>query len=228
MSGRPLTEILKTLQTQLHHVTMLEADPSDGHPSIQLRGEVSAFQQALHAASASLVFTQQLELTEDDFTLRLDGDDEDNVTQAIPLLERTAMQSFRAYVQEPWLLRAYFLHAGFRIEMVWTAPWWEAFTAALHAAQAEHIEIMERRSAELRAQSEETTRRMVEVLRARLPTDAAFIALACEARPRITAMRLRATDILEEELNFGYISGLEDVVLRELATQVRDTHRKRR
>lgn len=52
--------------------------------------------------------------------------------------------------------------------------------------------------------------------------------LACEARPRMTAMRHRAMEILQEELGLGYISASEDPALREIAARLRETHRKRR
>lgn len=227
MKACELQDVLTDLQARLPGATWVEAEVPLDDRGVEVQGGLEAFTRAAAAVGATLLFYELSALTEADFA---HGERDDDAGRWVdtPLGDLAAMQPFKAYLGQPRLLRVLFLHGGHRIEWRQEAPWMPEFDAALEVALTQHEQQQERRLAEWQAQEQVESARRAQVLREVLPNDPAFIALACEARPRITAMRERSDEVLEERLGSGSTGRNEDRVLRELAQQLREQHRKRR
>jgi len=192
--------------------------------TLEMQGTLEQFIQAAVSAGTGLAFFERSLLTPAEFSIE---EEEEERWVRMPLIEFPAMEPFRDRLGQPWLLRLFFLHGGHRIEWHLRPPWWPAFEAALKSAEGQQQIAHERAATQRHAESQREAKQQLAVLQEALPQDAAFIALACEPRPRITALRRRADEVLEERLGGGSVDGSQSSFLSELAQQLRQQHRRK-
>ena len=220
-----ISEKLSETKGALPGAIWIEVDSSEAVAHFVLKNGFEDFKFVFEKSEKRLIFWEMPSLIEEDFD-HVAEDDGRWITTS--LLEMPAVQQFRKCLGELKLLRVYFLLEGHCIEWKTHSSWWSAFEKALNVALSEYKNAEDHEAVARRTRYKAETDKNIEVLRTVLPTDQEFISLACERRPRITAMRRRADEILETHRGGGSVSGLEDRVLREIAQTLREMHRSRR
>jgi hypothetical protein len=210
------------LRYGLPDVLFLEGTRSEGLGSVTLTGGPDEFMGLVTRLQAPVVFLERFAFQEDHFSSYHPEEiwSSEDLGSA-DLLDARALQAFRARLGEELLVVLSVPYAGLLLGLELTAPWWEAFmearSQAIDQRQGEVAAQAQSRQLERQAQRE----REVTLLRALLPDDAKFRTLACEAKPRITALRRRAESVLRSQVPEAAIHVGHDEAVREIAAAIK-------
>jgi hypothetical protein len=216
-------DLMNQLHTLSPEALFAETASTSGENVVEFVGSLESFALVFNAAGNPLLFHRAVLLSEEDFSL---GEEENGHWVFHSLFELPTMQPFHARLGEPYRLWVFFLHESYRIELKVDAAWWPEFEAALEVAGEDRLN-REDAAADARVMVFKTAAaERLTVLERELPNDVAFIALACEPRPRVTALRERAGEVLKKHLGSGMFIGSEDPRMREIAAELREKHRR--
>lgn len=187
-------------------VPLIPADFELGEPGAVQIDDREDFVQAVRVTGAPVIFVMTRTLALEDFA----AENGQSVQKAPDLAP------YRDWIGEAASFHALAVVGGVRMEWSVPAPWWPEFVAACEQArEQETTQALTRRAAHVAA--------TIQAAQARLPQDDTFTRLACERRPRITALRQRAQEVLHD---VGPVTGGRvDEAIREIAAEVR-LHRR--
>lgn len=187
-------------------VPLIPADFELGEPGAVQIDDREDFVQAVRVTGAPVIFVMTRTLALEDFA----AENGQSVQKAPDLAP------YRDWIGEAASFHALAVVGGVRLEWSVPAPWWPEFLAACEQArEQQRTQVVSRWEAQVIA--------IIQAARTRLPQDEAFTRLACEARPRITALRRRAHELLQD---VGPVTGGRvDEAIREVAAEVRQRHR---
>lgn len=210
------------LRCGLPDVLFLEGTRSEGLSSVTLTGGPDEFMGLMTRLQAPVVLLERFTLQEDHFSSHHSEEtwSPEDLGSA-DLLEAPALQAFHARLGEELLVVLSVPYAGLLLGLELTAPWWTAFLEArswaIELRQGEVAAQAQSRQLERQARRD----REVTLLRALLPNDAKFRALACEAKPRITALRRQAEAVLRSQVPEAAIHIGHDEAVREIAAAIK-------
>lgn len=214
---------LEALREALPELTFLAADLPPRTSSVEVLS-LEDFAAAVKVVGAPLVLFERFELEDDTFAVEraqeIEGEDE-----SISVIEHEALRPFLKRRGQAMWVDCVVPYGSQLLRVTLDSPWQADFFEALAEAR-EQVEEMAAMEREKRAAAlEKEHQNKVRVLGVLLTDDAEFIRLAREARPRITAMRARASTVLREA-NAGALTFREDEVLRAIANQIKEARRK--
>ncbi|GGR67074.1 hypothetical protein GCM10008959_31560 [Deinococcus seoulensis] len=199
----------------------LDSTRSESINAIALTGGPDDFTAFATRIAAPVVFVERYTLTEDHFDLFEDPNWSRDPTHTVSLLDATQLRPFHHHLGDDFLITLSVPHAGMLITLDLQAFWWDSFTAAHEGATEQHRTHEATQEHAVRQQRQEQRDRELLLLRTLLPEDTKFRQLACEAHPRITALRQQAQAILQTQIQDARISAAHDETVRETAAAIK-------
>lgn len=145
--------------------------------------------------------------------------------ESLDLSDHPAFGPFMDRLGEPMMLSFFVPYQGQTIVSDVVADWWDDFWAAAETAKADWESQQHHLAEQKRATFATRARQRRELLEQKLPHHPDFIRLAKEYRPRITAMRLVAGEILEK---IGEnVTWQEDETIRRIAADIKEEAKKK-
>lgn len=218
---------LKRVQTQLPEVLFVPATLSEPRAAVTLTGGETAFVALCQRVTAPVVFVEHFPLSPHHFLAPPEGPGIPTLDPA-DLSDSVELRPFQGCLGEDVLIVLSVPYGGVLAELELEPDWWAAFEDARAQAVDRHQQQVAAEEATRQQERAAALERELQLLHALLPEDAVFRRLACEARPRVTALREQAEVVLQSVLPGAAIQGRHDGTVREVAAQIKEEVRAAR